>query len=59
MSELSKKSEKKVVSPINQAEVSCPGPGRPKGSKNKFTNLKESFLEAFEENARRYILLLP
>jgi hypothetical protein len=26
-----------------------PGPGRPKGSKDKFTSLKESFLEAFKE----------
>ena len=26
-----------------------PGPGRPKGSKNKFTDLKNAFLEAFEE----------
>ena len=26
-----------------------PGKGRPKGSKNKFTLLKNAFLEAFEE----------
>ena len=26
-----------------------PGPGRPKGSKNKFTSLKQSFLDAFEQ----------
>lgn len=25
-----------------------PGPGRPKGSKNKFTTLKQAFLDAFE-----------
>jgi hypothetical protein len=25
-----------------------PGPGRPKGSQNKFTSLKNAFLEAFE-----------
>jgi hypothetical protein len=25
-----------------------PGPGRPKGSKNKFTSLKDSFIEVFE-----------
>lgn len=25
-----------------------PGPGRPEGSKNKFTNLKTAFLEVFE-----------
>jgi hypothetical protein len=25
-----------------------PGPGRPKGSKNKFTSLKQAFLDAFE-----------
>lgn len=26
-----------------------PGQGRPKGSKNKFTTLKDAFLEAFEK----------
>jgi len=26
-----------------------PGPGRSKGSKNKFTNLKQAFLDVFEE----------
>lgn len=26
-----------------------PGPGRPKGSKNRFTNLKDIFLEVFEK----------
>jgi len=25
-----------------------PGPGRPKGLKNKFTNLKDSFLKAYQ-----------
>jgi hypothetical protein len=26
-----------------------PGPGRPKGSKDKFTDLKQAFLDAFEQ----------
>lgn len=26
-----------------------PGPGRPKGTKNKFTDLKKSFLDVFEK----------
>ena len=29
-----------------------PGPGRPKGSKNKFTDLKQAFLDAFEQIER-------
>jgi len=33
----------------NNCNLPGPGPGRPKGSKNKFTGLKEAFLEAFEE----------
>jgi len=28
-----------------------PGPGRPKGKVNKFTNLKDSFLKAYEAKA--------
>ena len=39
--------EKKAISPINGVALG-PGPGRPKGSKNKFTNLKDVFLEVFE-----------
>ena len=44
-----KQSEKKAKSPVNNAEIPTPGPGRKKGSKNKFTNLKEAFLQAFEQ----------
>ena len=46
MSEQVKKSRKKA----NPADrLPNPGPGRPKGSQNKFTSLKDSFLKAFEE----------
>lgn len=31
------------------AALPVPGPGRPKGSKNRFTALRDSFLQAFEE----------
>jgi hypothetical protein len=30
-------------------KLSGPGPGRPKGSKDKFTTLKQAFLDAFEK----------
>ena len=30
-------------------KLTGPGPGRPKGSKNKFTSLKEEFLKAFRD----------
>jgi hypothetical protein len=43
-----KKSGKKAVSPLNGARIPEPGPGRPPGSKNKFTNLKTSFLDVFQ-----------
>jgi hypothetical protein len=46
MSKQVKKSRKKA-SPADRLPI--PGPGRPKGSVNKFTNLKEVFLQAFEE----------
>jgi len=42
-----RETEKKAISPINGVALG-PGPGRPKGSKNKFTNLKDAFLEVFE-----------
>ena len=45
MAEQLKKSKRKA-SPADRMPI--PGPGRPKGSKNKFTSLKDSFLEAFE-----------
>jgi len=44
-----KKTEKKEVkSPLNGTTLPVPGPGRPKGSKNKYTNLKNAFLEVFD-----------
>lgn len=30
-------------------KLTGPGPGRPKGSKNKFTDLKQAFLDVFEK----------
>ena len=39
---LVKKTEKK-------SNLKGPGPGRPKGSTNKFTDLKQAFLNVFEE----------
>ena len=30
-------------------KLTGPGPGRPKGSTNKFTDLKQAFLDVFEE----------
>ena len=42
-----RETEKKAISPINGVALG-PGPGRPRGSKNKFTNLKDAFLEVFE-----------
>ncbi len=33
----------------NKGNCPSPGPGRPKGSVNKFTNLKNSFLEVYED----------
>lgn len=32
-----------------KSNLKGPGPGRPKGSTNKFTNLKQAFLNVFEE----------
>jgi len=48
MAESVKKTRKKAISPINGQELG-PGPGRPKGSKNKLTILEEAFFEAWEE----------
>jgi hypothetical protein len=46
MSDQVKKSRKKA----NPAErLPAPGPGRPKGTPNKFTDLKKAFLETFEK----------
>jgi len=47
MSESVKKTEDKQKN--GKHKLTEAGPGRPKGSKNKFTELKEAFLEAFEE----------
>jgi len=33
----------------NNYNLPGPGPGRPKGSKNKFTTLKDAFLGVFED----------
>lgn len=41
------KKTKKKANPIER--LPQPGPGRPKGTKNKFTDLKKSFLEVFEK----------
>lgn len=30
-------------------KLTGPGPGRPKGSENKFTNLKKDFLQVYED----------
>ena len=46
MSEKVKQSKGKA-NPADRLPI--PGPGRPKGSQNKFTSLRDSFLEAFEE----------
>ena len=43
-----KKSYKKAISPRSGSRIPVPGPGRPKGSVNKFTTLKQSFLSVFE-----------
>jgi len=44
-----KKTQKKAVSPIN-GQTLGPGPGRPKGSRNKLTIFEEAFFEAWDEN---------
>jgi len=49
MSESDKKTENKRKADGRFVEGNKESPGRPKGSKNKFTELKEAFLEAFEE----------
>jgi len=41
-----KKSVKKTE---NNCNLPGPGPGRPKGSTNKFTNLKKAFLRVFDD----------
>ena len=38
-----------MANPKGHPETLIPGQGRPKGSLNKFTNLKTAFLDAFEE----------
>lgn len=44
------KQTNKKPDPTSRLEVYAKegGPGRPKGSKNKYTNLKKALLEAFE-----------
>lgn len=32
-------------------KLTGPGPGRPKGSTNKFTDLKQAFLDSFQDKA--------
>ena len=44
-----KKRDNKGISPKGGARLPLPGPGRPKGSVNKFTTLKQSFLNVFEQ----------
>jgi len=44
-----KQSNRKAISPISGGEIPVPGPGRPKGVPNRFTNLRDAFLEAFKE----------
>jgi hypothetical protein len=38
-----------MVKSNGRGQISGAGPGRPKGAKNKFTNLKESFLSTYQE----------
>ena len=47
MSETQVKKTSKKPNPADR--FGGPGPGRPKGSENKFTNLKQSFLDVFEK----------
>jgi len=42
-------SENPVKKTEKKSNLPGPGPGRPKGSENKFTNLKQSFLDVFEK----------
>ena len=49
MSESDKQAENKRGADGRFVDGNKESPGRPKGSKNKFTNLKAAFLEAFEE----------
>ena len=42
-------SETQVKKTEKKSNLPGPGPGRPKGSENKFTNLKQSFLDVFEK----------
>jgi len=49
MNKITEKKPRVAVSPINNATLPVPGPGRPKGAKNKIPkSLKESFLEVYE-----------
>ena len=45
MSEIVKQTKKNE---IGYKKPPNPGPGRPKGSKNKFTNIKQAFLNVFD-----------
>ena len=42
-------SENPVKQTEKKSNLPGPGPGRPKGGQNKFTNLKQSFLDVFEK----------
>jgi hypothetical protein len=41
--------ETKEKPKTNRHVLATPGPGRPKGCKNRFTSLKESFLSVFKK----------
>lgn len=46
---MNKKSREKAISPISGASIPIPGPGRPKGSKNKLSRLaKETITSVYE-----------
>lgn len=47
MDEMVKKTNKKPYNPADSLPDA--GPGRPKGSKNKFTSLKDAYLEVFKK----------
>ncbi len=38
-----------MATSTGRGKINGAGPGRPKGSKDKFTSLKESFLETYQE----------
>jgi hypothetical protein len=38
-----------MATSLGRCKIQGPGPGRPKGSMNRLTNLKEAFVEAFDK----------